>query len=80
MGAKIEEKPGGLIIEVPTTLKGNICESFGDHRIGMALAIAGVLAKGKTTLVESECIDVSFPGFTTILRRICGENNVYETN
>ena len=80
MGAKIEEKPDGLIVEGPTTLKGNICESFGDHRIGMALAIAGVLAEGKTQLLESECIDVSFPGFTTILRRICGENNIYETN
>jgi 3-phosphoshikimate 1-carboxyvinyltransferase len=80
IGAKIEEKPDGLIIEGPTKLKGNTCESFDDHRIGMALAIAGVIAEGKTTLVESECIDISFPGFNEILRRICGSDNVYETN
>ena len=80
MGAKVEEKTDGLIIEGPTTLKGNICESFDDHRIGMALAIAGVLAEGKTQLLESECIDVSFPEFTSILRRICGADNVSETN
>ncbi|MBN1694714.1 3-phosphoshikimate 1-carboxyvinyltransferase [candidate division WOR-3 bacterium] len=80
MGAKIEEKPDGLIIEGPSTLKGNICESFNDHRIGMALAIAGVLAEGKTQLLESECIDVSFPEFTSILRRLCGADHVYETN
>ena len=80
MGAKVEEKADGLIIEGPTTLKGNICESFDDHRIGMALAIAGVLAEGKTQLLESECIDVSFPEFTSILRRICGADNVSETN
>ena len=80
MGAKVEEKADGLIIEGPTTLKGNICESFDDHRIGMALAVAGVLAEGKTQLLESECIDVSFPEFTSILRRICGADNVSETN
>jgi len=80
MGAKIEEKPDGFTVEGPTTLKGNICESFGDHRIGMALAIAGVIAEGKTTLAESECIDVSFPEFTGILRRICGADHIYEKN
>jgi len=80
MGAKVVEKPDGLIIEGPTALKGNICESFDDHRIGMALAIAGVLAEGKMQLLESECINVSFPGFTEILRRTCGADHVYETN
>ncbi len=80
MGAKIEEKPDGLTIEGPTTLKGNTCESFGDHRIGMALAIAGIIAEGKTNLLESECIDVSFPEFTGILRRICGADYVNEKN
>jgi len=80
MGAKVEEKPDGLIIEGPIKLKGNICESFGDHRIGMALAIAGVIAEGKTTLVESECINISFPEFNGILGRICGANNIREEN
>jgi 3-phosphoshikimate 1-carboxyvinyltransferase len=80
MGAKIEEKPDGLIIEGPTKLKGNICESFRDHRIGMALAIAGIIADGKTTIEESECIDISFPEFTEILGGICGTDNVDEKN
>jgi 3-phosphoshikimate 1-carboxyvinyltransferase len=80
MGANIEEKEDGLIIEGPIKLKGNICESFDDHRIGMALAIAGVIAEEKTTLLESECIDISFPEFTSILRRICGTNYVKEEN
>jgi len=80
MGAKIEEKPDGLIIEGPTKLKGNICESFGDHRIGMALAIAGIIAEGKTTIEESECIGISFPEFTETLRKICGTDNVNEKN
>jgi len=80
MGAKIEEKTDGLIIEGPTKLKGNTCESFGDHRIGMALAIAGIIAEGKTTIEKSECIDISFPEFTETLRKICGTDNVNEKN
>ena len=80
MGAKIEEKPDGLIIKGPTKLKGCTCESFGDHRIGMALAIAGAIAEGKTTILESECIDISFPSFTGLLRKICGEKHVKEKN
>jgi 3-phosphoshikimate 1-carboxyvinyltransferase len=78
LGAKIEEKRDGFVISGPTKLKGNVCESFSDHRIGMALAIAGVMAEGKTELRESECIDISFPEFTEILRRVCGENSVTE--
>lgn len=80
MGAKIEEKPDGLIIEGPVKLNGNSCKSFNDHRIGMALAIAGAIAEGATTLLESECIDISFPEFTSTLRRICGANHVKEEN
>jgi 3-phosphoshikimate 1-carboxyvinyltransferase len=80
LGAKIEEKRDGFIISGTTKLKGNTCESFGDHRIGMALAIAGMMAEGKTELRESECIDISFPEFTEILRRICGEDSVTEKN
>jgi 3-phosphoshikimate 1-carboxyvinyltransferase len=80
MGAKIEEKPDGLRIEGPTKLKGNICESFGDHRIGMALAIAGIIAEGTTTIEGSEFINISFPEFTEILGGICGTDNVDEKN
>jgi 3-phosphoshikimate 1-carboxyvinyltransferase len=80
MGAKIEEKTDGLIIEGPTKLKGNVCESFGDHRIGMALAIAGIIADGETTIEESECINISFPEFTETLGVICGTDSIDEKN
>ncbi|MEO0293260.1 MAG: 3-phosphoshikimate 1-carboxyvinyltransferase [candidate division WOR-3 bacterium] len=80
LGAKIEEKEDGFIVEGPVKLKGNICESFGDHRIGMTLAIGGLLAEGETTILEAECINVSFPEFIRTLRRISGKNNIVEKN
>jgi 3-phosphoshikimate 1-carboxyvinyltransferase len=63
MGACIEETEDGLIIEGPTPLKGATCESYHDHRIGMALAVAGSLAEGTTIIRDCESVDVSFPGF-----------------
>ena len=41
--------------------------SFGDHRIAMAFAIAGLFADGETVVQEAECIRESYPGFETVL-------------
>jgi 3-phosphoshikimate 1-carboxyvinyltransferase len=62
MGADVEEFDDGMKIG-KSSLKGARVESFGDHRIAMAFAIAGLLADGGTEIHESECVDVSFPGF-----------------
>jgi len=63
MGADIEEKEDGFIVAGPSRLKGAVCESYNDHRIAMSLAVAALLAEGKTVIKNSECIDISFPGF-----------------
>jgi 3-phosphoshikimate 1-carboxyvinyltransferase len=70
MGAKIEEKEDGLVIEGPTKLKGATVESGGDHRMAMSLAIAGLLAQGETTIKAAECINISFPGFRDLLKSL----------
>lgn len=67
MGARIEERPDGMVIEGSARLRGALCDSHGDHRIAMALAIAGLAAEGETTIRGAECIDVSFPGFAGLL-------------
>jgi 3-phosphoshikimate 1-carboxyvinyltransferase len=43
-------------------------DSYGDHRIAMAFAVAGLIAKGETVIEGSEAVDVSFPGFFETLR------------
>lgn len=70
MGAKIEPTEDGMIIEGPVQLTGATCESHGDHRIGMAMAIAGLVAEGQTVVKDAEAINVSFPGFQELLKRI----------
>ena len=63
MGADIEEKDDGLVIKGPTKLKGAVVESYGDHRIAMTLAIAGLIAEGETIINNVDCVETSFPGF-----------------
>jgi 3-phosphoshikimate 1-carboxyvinyltransferase len=63
MGTVVQELPDGMVIEGSATLNGTTCQSYGDHRIAMSLAIAGLLAKGETVIEGSECVSVSYPQF-----------------
>ena len=70
LGARIEERPDGFVVEGPTPLVGAQVNSHGDHRLAMSLAIAGLLAEGETTIGGAECIVDSFPGFEETLRAL----------
>ena len=70
MGADIEEKDDGFIVTGPSRLKGAVCKSYNDHRIAMSLAVAALLAEGKTVIKNSECIDISFPEFEKTLQKL----------
>lgn len=63
MGAKIETLPDGMVIHGTKKLKGAVCKSHGDHRIAMAVCVAGLAAEGETKVTGCECISISFPGF-----------------
>ncbi|MEO8649824.1 MAG: 3-phosphoshikimate 1-carboxyvinyltransferase, partial [Acidobacteriota bacterium] len=51
-------------------LTGAEIDSFGDHRIAMAFAVAGLFADGETTIEGSECAAVSFPSFFETLENV----------
>lgn len=70
MGAQVEILPDGLEITGPTPLKGTEIETHLDHRIGMAFAVAGLVAEGSTTILNSEAIASSYPSFEDDLRRL----------
>ena len=70
MGADIKEKEDGFSVNGPTRLQGAVCESYNDHRIAMSLAVAALLAEGKTVIKNSECIDISFPSFEKTLQNL----------
>jgi len=69
-GAKVTPTDDGMIIEGETSLTGAVIDSHGDHRIGMAMAIAGLAAAGETVVENDEAIDVSFPGFAQLLEKV----------
>ncbi len=62
MGAIVTEFADGFRVE-RSDLKGAVVDSYGDHRIAMAFAIAGLLADGETEILNPSCVDISFPGF-----------------
>lgn len=72
MGAGIVEKPDGLEI-TGGRLRGANVAGHDDHRIVMALAIAGLAADGTTSIDTAEAVDISYPGFFGDLRRIGGK-------
>ncbi len=72
MGAEVTEFPDGMEITGMGRLRGARCESHGDHRIAMSLAIAGLAAEGETIVRDAGWIDTSFPGFERLLKRVAG--------
>jgi 3-phosphoshikimate 1-carboxyvinyltransferase len=67
MGAQVIEMKDGLEIHGPAPLHGARVASFGDHRIAMAFAIAGLFADGETIVQDADCVRESYPGFEAAL-------------
>ena len=72
MGADIEELPDGLVIR-ESKLRGCRVNGHGDHRIVMALTIAGLNAEGETCIETAEAVDVTFPEFPMLIRQCGGD-------
>jgi 3-phosphoshikimate 1-carboxyvinyltransferase len=70
LGAQIDPTPDGFVVEGPTPLCGAVVDGHGDHRLGMALAVAGLVAAGPVMISGAECIRDSFPGFADLMRAI----------
>jgi 3-phosphoshikimate 1-carboxyvinyltransferase len=76
MGGKIEEFEDGFAITGPQRLTGGRAETAGDHRIAMALAIAGLIAEGTTEIIDADCASVSFPEFYESLEMLTAPGTV----
>jgi 3-phosphoshikimate 1-carboxyvinyltransferase len=78
MGAKIEPAEDGFIIDGPVQLAGAPVESQGDHRLAMAMTVAGLAARGATTVYGAEVTADSFPGFEITLQALGAKLRVQE--
>jgi 3-phosphoshikimate 1-carboxyvinyltransferase len=72
LGAWVEEKPDGLLIQGGQHLRGSATQPSGDHRLAMMLAVAGALAEGETTIRNANVVSVSYPSFWDDIERISG--------
>ena len=70
MGAHVEERPDGMLIHGPTRLRGAVVECHRDHRLAMALAVAGLVADGPTEIRGAEAIGDSFPNFVEAMQAL----------
>jgi len=68
LGIEVEEREDGMVIPGSQTIKGGCrCQSYGDHRIAMSLAIAGLIAEEEVIIQNTECINTSFPSFSDLI-------------
>ncbi|WP_455054656.1 3-phosphoshikimate 1-carboxyvinyltransferase [Merdimonas faecis] len=72
-GAEIIPTEDGMIIHGTGALKGTQIQSHLDHRIAMAFSVAALAAEGTTTILDSQCVDVSYPGFFAQLMDLSGK-------
>ena len=69
LNVPVEETEDGAVVQGREICGGSVC-SYGDHRVAMAFAIAGTVAKGRVTVIDTEHVDTSFPQFVECLKSL----------
>jgi 3-phosphoshikimate 1-carboxyvinyltransferase len=67
LGIVVQETHDGATV-LGGAFTGGIVESHGDHRVAMSLAVAGTIATSPVTVLNTDAVDTSFPGFVDCLR------------
>jgi 3-phosphoshikimate 1-carboxyvinyltransferase len=75
LNVKIEETPDGFTIQGRSRIHGGYCQSYGDHRVAMALAIAALAGQNPTQIWNTDCIETSFPSFHDKLLELLTNSN-----
>ncbi len=70
MGVAVEERADGFTVPGRQKFRGAELDSFGDHRIAMAFAVAALAADGESSIERAEAAEVSYPGFFDALREL----------
>jgi 3-phosphoshikimate 1-carboxyvinyltransferase len=74
LGAEVEEREDGMTIRGGKPLEGTSVKTYGDHRVAMSLAIAGLSAGRGIQMDDVACVNTSFPGFFELLQRLCSRS------
>jgi 3-phosphoshikimate 1-carboxyvinyltransferase len=73
LGCNIEERPDGFALTGGEPLNGGMVRAHGDHRLEMALVVAGLAARGQTRIQDAGLFAESYPGFLETLRLLGAE-------
>ncbi len=71
LGVDVSEYPDGFVIPPGSRIRGGKVRTFGDHRIAMAFALAGLVAENPVELDDPDCVAVSYPDFFRHLEGVC---------
>lgn len=66
LGADVTETDDGAVVNGGGFEAGTV-QSFGDHRVAMSLAVAGTIAKGPVVVLDTQPVETSFPGFSSLM-------------
>jgi 3-phosphoshikimate 1-carboxyvinyltransferase len=73
MGVRVEERPDGMVIEGSAAVRGGVTiDSYGDHRLPMAMTILALSADSPVRLDDIACVNKSYPEFWDDLRKVGG--------
>ncbi|MEO7804737.1 MAG: 3-phosphoshikimate 1-carboxyvinyltransferase [Actinomycetota bacterium] len=70
LGANVEEVADGIVVSGPTRLSGGTVNSYGDHRIAMTFAVAGLISTDVINIEGWDCVSISYPGFARDLESL----------
>jgi 3-phosphoshikimate 1-carboxyvinyltransferase len=76
MGASIEATADGFIVNGPTRLHGATVDALGDHRMAMALSVAGLITDSPTTIIGADCVSKTYPAFFDDLRQLAQPSDI----
>ena len=71
LGVEVEQTEDGMTIHGGQPLEAAGVKTYGDHRVAMALAVAGLSTRGGIQMDDAACVDISFPTFFGLLNRVC---------
>ena len=70
MGCDAIPTADGMVIRGGNSLHGATIHTLLDHRIAMSFAVAALAAEGETVIQDSECVNISYPGFYGELEKL----------
>ena len=72
LGGCAKETEDGIIIEGTGKLSGGVVDSFSDHRIAMATAVASLICENEVKIMNAECVKKSYPAFFEDFKKLGG--------